>query len=370
MRNAIRSARLVVVATLLLAGGLAMSNQAVAVETPIYNAPPGGGPVTEMTELVGPFTLGPEGSPNDENESNNLVPRPEGAYGVKYASFDLVDENDQPLGHHDVHLHHFVIGAVGKADPACPDRRVAGLKVQPLIGSGVERTPISFPDPYAMKVGANDLWGATWHLMNMTDTPKTFYVKYKLGVQYGANNTNTRWAEPFWADSNSCPAGTTWDVPGDGGPGAVETLTKSWPMPFDGYIVGIGGHVHDGGISITTKHEDGTFLCENLATYTGGMLDLISPCPIHDTITAGELLSVTSRYDNSSPHQDVMGIAVLMLWNGNQGTPPTTTTTTTTSTTPVSDPNLLGANASNLGAAVPLTVAAAPAVAAAPRFAG
>ena len=41
------------------------------------------------------------------------------------------------------------------------------------------------------------------------------------------------------------------------GLGGVETLTKTWAMPFDGYLVGIGGHMHDGGISITIAHYTG-----------------------------------------------------------------------------------------------------------------
>jgi hypothetical protein len=346
--------RLAMVAALVLAGGLAgASHTASAAPVPIYNAPAGGGAITEVVKKVGPFQLDALGGLHSQDEGQGLVPRPAGAYGIKTASFDLVDENDQPIGRHDVHLHHFVIGALNKVDTACPNRKVAGLFVQPLIGSGMERTPITFQDPYALEVNANDAWGAVWHLMNMSGTARTVYVKYTLGVQYGATADNTRFITPFWADARGCPAGETWDVPGNGGVGGVETYTKSWPMPFDGYLIGIGGHLHDGGISITTKHGDGSFLCQNLATYASGMLDVISACPMHDTVTAGEMISVTSRYDNSAPHDDVMGIAVMFLWQGDQGVPPTTTTTEpppTTTTTGV---------ANVLGASVPATPTAA-----------
>jgi hypothetical protein len=334
MRDGRTRVRLGLVAALIFSSGLMVATNPVgAVPTPVYNAPPGGGPITEVVETVGPFQLDALGGPKSQSESEGLVPKPPGGYGIKTATFDLVDENGQPIGRHDVHLHHFVIGAINKVDTACPTRKVAGLFVQPLIGSGMERTPIQFADPYALKVDGTDAWGAVWHLMNMSDTPRTVYVKYTLGVQYYANDTNTRFLTPYWADARGCPAGATWDVPGDGGIGGVETNTKSWAMPFDGYLVGIGGHLHDGGISITTKHGDGSFLCENLATYAQGMLDAISSCPMHDTFTAGELISVTSRYDNSAPHDDVMGIAVLFLWQGSQGDPPTTTTTSTAPTT-------------------------------------
>lgn len=326
------------VALVACTGVLSGTTPASAVETPIYNAPEGGGPVQEVIEKFGPFTLDPLGGLHSQDIGEGLVPRPPGGFGLKYAFFDLVDENGQPVGRHEVHLHHFVIGAVGKIDTACPDRMELGVHVQPLIGSGMERTPLAFPDPYALQVGPNDMWGAMWHLMNMTNTTKTFYVQYILGVQPGATAENTRFVTPFWTDTRHCPAGETWDVPGNGGPGAVEVNTATWPMPFDGYIVGVGGHMHDGGISITTKHEDGTFICENLASYYQGMLDKISACPVHDTVKKGELLSVSSKYDNSAPHDQVMGMGVMFLWQGDQGTPPTTTTTTTT-TAPAANTN-------------------------------
>lgn len=343
MRNKTRFGRLAVVITLFIGTVAAFhSQQAGATETPIYNAPAGGGPVTQLTFKVGPFTLDPVGNPNDQTDSAGLVPRPPGAFAIKSATFDLVDENDVGIGRHDVHLHHFVIAALNHEDTACPDRKVFNMKVQPLIGSGMERTPIDLPDPYAIKVDSTDQWGAQWHLMNMSNVKRTFWVKYTLGIQTGATADNTRYVIPFWADSNSCPAGTTWNVPGDGGPNGVEVRTKQWAMPFDGYLVGVGGHLHDGGLSIVTKHEDDTFICENEATYAGGMLDKISRCPVHDTFKQGEKLSVSSFYDNSGPHPDVMGIAVMFLWPGDQGVAPeavvtsstsTTSTTTSTSTT-------------------------------------
>jgi hypothetical protein len=352
-----------------VAVGLAVARPAQAVPTPIYNAPVGGGPVTEVVETVGPFTLDAQGGAHWQDESENLVPRPAGAYGIKYATFDLVDQNDQSIPRQDVHLHHFVIGALNKPDVACPDRTVAGFKVEPLIGTGMERTPISFEDPYALPVGTNDKWGALWHLMNMTNTSKTFWVKYTLGIQYGATSQNTRWVSPFWADSRSCPAGETWNVPGNGGVGSVETDTKAWTMPFDGYLVAVGGHVHEGGLSITTTHQDGSLICENDATYANGMLDKISGCTLHDTITAGEQVSVSSRYDNSSPHDDVMGIAVLFLWQGDQGPPPTTSTTTSTSTSTSSTTTTVDPPTTTTTVA-PAPAVAATAVSADPSFAG
>lgn len=370
MRRATRAALAVTMCLTLAGAGLALSSPgAGAAPTPIYNAPAGGGPIETVVIKHGPFNLDPQGQGHDQDESQGLVERPEGTYGIKSASFDLVDELGNPIGKHDVHLHHYVIASVGTIDTACPDRKAyMDVPAEPLIGSGMERTPLDFEDPYALKVSWGEQWGARWHLMNMTATPKTFYVQYTLGIQRGANDGNTRWVKPFWADSYSCPAGTTWDVPGNGGPDSVETLSKTWDMPFDGYIVGVGGHMHDGGIRMTTSHENGAVICENDASYAGGMLDKISRCPVHDAVKKGEKVKVQSEYDNSFPHDDVMGMAVMYLWAGDQGTPPTTTTTSTstTSTTTVTDPAAALAGTGNvLG-----TSGVAPAVSANPAFAG
>lgn len=374
MRRATRTAMTVTVCLTLMGAGLALGSPgAGAAPTPIYNAPAGGGPIETVVIKFGPFTLGPQGSGTDQSESQGYVPQPSGEFGIKSAVFDLVDEQGVPVGKHDVHLHHFVIGVLGLEDTACPDRQIAGTVVRPLIGTGMERTPMQFPEPYALQAGygAGGQWGALWHLMNMSTATRTFYVQYTLGIQRGANASNTRFVTPFWSDARTCPAGTTWNVKGDGGPGSVETMTKAWPMPFDGYIVGVGGHLHDGGLSVTTKHEDGTLICRNDATYSGGMLDKISGCPVHDSVKKGEKVTVSSEYDNSFPHQDVMGMSVMYIWAGDQGTPPTTTTTTTSTTTTTapgasSNPDaadLSGSNGQVLGSSAASPVAVAPAFA-------
>jgi hypothetical protein len=39
---------------------------------------------------------------------------------------------------------------------------------------------------------------------------------------------------------------------------------------------------------------------------------------LHHKVTAGHSFSVTSRYDNSQPYQDVMGIMLTYVWWGTQ----------------------------------------------------
>ncbi|MCX7621284.1 MAG: hypothetical protein N2037_10625, partial [Acidimicrobiales bacterium] len=323
-----RRALMVMIVTAAICGVIQVSGPrplevAEAAPVPVYNAPPGGGPVTYETLLEGPFTLAPQGQPGDQDEGAGPVKRPVGAFGLKSIEFDLVDVNGVSISKHDVHLHHYVIGQAFAKDDACPDRQVMGYDARPLVGTGAERTPIAFPDPYAILIGEDDVWGAVWHLMNMTDTTQTLYVKYTVGLQRGATPENTRPLTPFWTDWDGCPAGDVRVVPGDGGPGSVYSLSHQWAMPSAGIVVGIGGHLHEGGIDVVVSHQDGTEMCRSSAVYGSmGHLDRIVPCLLHDTVATGEQLMVTANYDNSARYEDVMGMAVLYVWFGDQGPPP------------------------------------------------
>ena len=317
----------------------------------IVNAPPGGGETVEETVLWGPIDLAAMGDPGWQEMYDGPVPRPAGAFGLKSITFDIVDEHGTSLPKHDVHMHHFVIGTAFQQDPACPERTALDIEVKPLVGTGSERTPIAFPDPYAVLVGEEDIWGATSHLMNMTDTPKTIYVKYTVGVQRGATAENTRNLTPYWADWDGCLSGHTMDLPGGGDPGSLVTHSSDWTMPADGIVVGVGGHIHDGGIDMLVHHEDGSLICRSPGVYVEGMgghgghgvrsmgpgpgmvLDSVTPCLIHDSVAAGERLRVSGNYDGEHAWDAVMGMAVLFVWFGAQGDPPPPSTTTAPTTT-------------------------------------
>jgi Stress up-regulated Nod 19 len=303
-RNAVASAA-IAVCLLLFATGC----------EPLVNAPPGGGETVTKTFRYGPFTLGP----GDEvmGSPSSGMPRPSGAFGLKSAKFDVVDQNGTPVSVHDVHLHHIVMTTSARQDELCPGRR------ERFMGAGMERTPITLWGPYAYLVGANDRWGSIYHLMNETapGTPaKTVYIQYTLGYQPGANATNSRSVIPYFMDVTGC-GNSTYDVPGNGGPGSVHTKSRSWQAPRNGMATFAGGHLHDGGIDITLKDSaPGSPACTGTATYHEDPhhLATIKPCMIHEKVVAGHNYAVTARYDNSKPWQDVMGIVLAYVWWGTQ----------------------------------------------------
>jgi hypothetical protein len=125
---------------------------------------------------------------------------------------------------------------------------------------------------------------------------------------------------PLFQDVTGC-GGSTYDVPGTGGPGSVHVAQRSWPAPRDGLVVFSGGHLHDGGIDITLSDATaGRNICRGTATYHENPRHLatINGCVLHEKVVAGHSYRVTSRYDNSKPYQDVMGIMLTYVWWGTQ----------------------------------------------------
>jgi hypothetical protein len=301
--------------------GVALIGLVAVACTPLQNAPSGGGGSVTTTYQLGPFNLAAMGQPGWESQSaQSGIPRPAGGFGLKAASFDLVDENGAPLARDMAHLHHVLLIDNARQDPFC------GNRDEWFAGAGAERTPLTLPDPYAYLVGANDHWSALWHIMNLMDMPMTVYIKYTLTYQPGANSTNTRGVVPYFMDITGC-GNAEFDVPGDGGPGSVYEKSKSWAAPTDGIAVFAGGHLHGGGMDITLKDEWSGASCTMQAHYTDmtmpmpGMMtppDHIDPCPMHNVVMKGQQYTVTARYDNSQPLMGVMGIVLAYVWPGHQ----------------------------------------------------
>ena len=284
---------------------------------PLVNAPPGGGATVTRTFRYGPFTIGSGGQINASPSSG--LPRPTGSFGLKGARFDLVDQNGVAYDPHEVHLHHIVMTTTARSDALCPGR------AERFIGAGMERTPFSLWGPYAYLVGANDPWGAIYHIMNMNppNSPAlTVYIQYTLDYQPGANATNSRPVQPQFQDVTGC-GGSTYQVPGNGGPGSFHYNSRSWTAQRDGMVVWTGGHLHDGGINNTLKDDTtGTRICKSEAKYHHPdefrHAESISWCALHEKVVAGHSYKLTSKYDNGEPWVDVMGINLTYVWWGTQ----------------------------------------------------
>lgn len=282
---------------------------------PLKNAPTGGGSIITESFTIGPFTLGP-GQSAEGGRAN--VPRPVGAFGLKKARFTIVDDMGDEVPRHDIHLHHVLLIDPDTPDILCPGRG------ERFAGSGAERTPIAIPDPYAYMVDSGERIDALYHVMNMMpagEDAMTVSIQYTLEYQPGATTTNTRPVKPYFLDVTGCGA-SIYDVPGNGGPGSIHTNTRTWTAPSDGIAVFAGGHQHGGGLGITLKKSTGQIGCDSLPTYDETDMEghpmAMKSCSMHHLVQAGQLYRVESRYDNSMPHDDVMGIMLAYVWHGTQ----------------------------------------------------
>lgn len=296
-----------------LVGFAALVAAACAPLTGLSTAKP---PIKTGTYRLGPFNLAAMDQPGSESEANKArIPRPVGNVGIKTVSFDLVDANGTPIPRMDVHLHHVLLMNAARTSPICPGEE------ERFTGAGAERTPLSLWSSYAYVTNATDRWDALWHIMNMSDSPKTVYIQYKIGYVPATDAAASRPVTPYFLDVTGCGTNALFSVPGNGGPGSVFTKTRTVTAPWNGVAVFAGGHLHDGGIDISIKRTStGQVACTSVAHYDmeEPMMfpSSISPCVLHDYVNSGQAYTLTARYDNSMPHPDVMGIMLAYVWKG------------------------------------------------------
>jgi hypothetical protein len=294
-------------AVLLLAlAALAFSTTACA-DTRIY---------TETFKL-GPFNLAPKGQNGAMNSGlQRNVPRPAGDVAIRNVSFDLINEATGQSTGHAAHLHHVVFGSNKRLDAACGTRGPAGfLGGERFMASGDEKTPVDFTGDYRYWVNAGDSWSALWDVMNESAQPLSVSIAYTITYTKGAPK-NMKDVTPFWFDATTCGA-SSYNVPGDGGPGSIHSRTATFTMPSNGTALGSGGHLHNGGIDVSIKRaSNGEVLCTSVPEYHGNPPHIasMSRCTeINKPVAAGENLTITSRYDNSAPISGAMGIMVMYM---------------------------------------------------------
>lgn len=299
-----------------LVGLVALVGAACAPLTGVSTATP---PITTATYRIGPFNLAAMGQPGWESDASQInVPRPPGNVGIKTVSFDLVDGSGTPISRMDAHLHHVLLMNNAHTSPIC-----AGEKER-FTGAGAERTPLSLWGSYAYLTSATDRWDSLWHVMNMSMSPKTIYIQYKVGYVPASDASASRPVTPFFMDVTGCGTNAEFNVPGNGGRGSIFTKSRSITAPWNGVAVYAGGHLHDGGVDLSIRRNStGQVPCTTVANYNPpGMMGFpssISACPLHNSVNAGEGYTLTARYDNSAPHAAVMGIMLAYIW---KGTPP------------------------------------------------
>jgi plastocyanin len=266
----------------------------------------------EKTLKEGPFELSPY-SVRLGGGKDIKTPRIKGF--ITHMEADVVDvRTGKVVPIQRIMLHHIVFSNRGSGPQP---------KSQAFYGDGEERARMDLPKGYGYPIARDDRWTFVWMLMNHRDRPDKVYIRYRMTLD---RNPRLHPVVPVAWDTSHGRQGLVFDVPGGGAPGSIDQRSATHPSPVSGRIVAGLGHVHGGAKSLTLSEPT----CGNRRIYasrpTWGLPShpfyhvrpvLHEPGPIHMSllqsekgipVTAGQPLTLTSRYDNQFPHVRAMGL--------------------------------------------------------------
>jgi hypothetical protein len=223
------------------------------------------------------------------------------------------------------YMHHAAVLNVG--DNA-KDGNCQAPGIDLFFSSGNEKSTIIFTDPEATHksgyyVAPDDVFLLQTEVLNNEPQEKQFWVsvayEYLPNKQPGYQNTKTVWisygSPPCSAPKpDKAPA----DVIPDGNivpPNDKSFVLKSdeWVSPYDGDLIAMGGHMHNGGLS-TEVYKNDVLICDSQATYekgTGGGMRLrsrsmgaadeylakMSGCVMPGPVKKGDRFHIVAKYD-------------------------------------------------------------------------
>ncbi|MFC7615466.1 hypothetical protein ACFQV2_20165 [Actinokineospora soli] len=197
-----------------------------------------------------------------------------------------------------VMLHHSVLGEKGGLDHTCQSPEFRERFGKRVYASGNERTGAHLPAGFGMKTSGADLV-VEIELMNMTDQPKTVYHTLKTTVANPFFSFMMKRVEPVWLDQAGCDSASEFPVPV-----GESRHTWEWTSTISGTVKAVGGHLHDGGQTLTVSNAaTGKVLCAMTAEYgtkpsSMGHLDKMTPVCTGTlgTVKRGEKLRQDSTY--------------------------------------------------------------------------
>lgn len=220
-------------------------------------------------------------------------------------------------------LHHAVLFDRSKKDVTCgAGRKIFRLTGRRIFASGNERTSLSLPDGYGVELGRAPLtWGVV-EVMNMKHKPQTVFFETTL-THVPASTRGMEEVTPVWLDAANCTGDSHHSAP------EGESMTTwRWKSTISGTITSAGGHLHDGGRSVTLSNTStGRRICTSEAGYGTdpaymGHLESMSVCQRESlgAVHRGDVLQLDSVYRMDRAAGDVMSITMAYVDEGCQGT--------------------------------------------------
>jgi hypothetical protein len=235
-------------------------------------------------------------------------------------------------------LHHIVLAASPRSDTTCGTTLLAFLGER-FFASGDERTRARFPAGYGYPVRPGETWNMMYELMNETLEPSV--VSVEMTFEWVPRTTaGMKALRPVWLDVGTCLASA---VPAQTG---SYSYTSNWTATVAGPIIGIGGHLHDGGTHLAlTDATSGQPICTMAAGYGGpaapaggaddhgdhgdggghagmhlsSMTQCLAPDAGHPvgTLTRGQKVKTVAYYDTAAHpehgNHPVMGISIVFV---------------------------------------------------------
>lgn len=269
------------------------------------------------TCFYGPYDVGPEGL-----EVTRRAVAPDEAGYITDARATLVGDDGDPVSIHKVHLHHGVWVNPEAEDITCPaspgDR---------FFATGKERTAMDLPAGHGYYWANQGVagfpwygvpqWGMTAHLDGMHGAGQdNVYVRLKLGF----TTEDLIPITPVWVDvKGSCTQDVTFDVPKSTDGKNRFRISAPLDMPASGDFIGMGGHLHDGGVRLKLKNhttDERMFVSE--AVYNKHDPWFLQKMTSFyglpgKSVAQGDDLELTAVYNSTRKWNDAMGIMMLAL---------------------------------------------------------
>jgi hypothetical protein len=173
-------------------------------------------------------------------------------------------------------LHHMVaINKNGRSDATCGwnpaslphiDVGAVAASSERFFSSGNERTVVDvnawYPTTAGYHVKSGDSFSFIVDLMNENTSSKNVYMtitwEYVPGVPKGWSDVR-----PVWFDADQCGVS---DVKPKKQSGQYMISSKSWTANFNGKVIAMGSHLHDGGSHLEII-RNGKLVCDSIAHY-------------------------------------------------------------------------------------------------------
>jgi hypothetical protein len=184
------------------------------------------------------------------------------------------------------HMVHFTTGP-GRWDPTCvgksssmPHAAIGSspTKSERYFSSGNERTLLPL-DIFGKATDAgyhlrsSDKFAFIVDLMNMNMEDVVVYMTMSYDYVDGPLPAGWRDIKTVWFDANQCGSSEV-NPPQQNGKFVIDS--GRWVPNFDGEIIGVAGHLHDGGTAVKVNYGPGKTLCESSSKY-GESSEFISP---------------------------------------------------------------------------------------------